>query len=110
MPSSRALNRLSSTLHTCRLQAIRSNITRPVSPRSCARRCSSPASIQTSPQKKSDTLRALMPSVQKAREVSDIFFGEVWIEARDEHRRSEEHTSELQSPDQLVCRLLLDKK
>src|SRR5215216_7940664 len=24
--------------------------------------------------------------------------------------RSEEHTSELQSPDQLVCRLLLDKK
>src|SRR5207244_11865285 len=25
-------------------------------------------------------------------------------------RRSEEHTSELQSPDHLVCRLLLDKK
>src|SRR5438552_9757116 len=25
-------------------------------------------------------------------------------------RRSEEHTSELQSPDQLVCRLLLEKK
>ena len=24
--------------------------------------------------------------------------------------RSEEHTSELQSPDQLVCRLLLEKK
>src|SRR5438552_13415933 len=31
---------------------------------------------------------------------------------RDEHRqrRSEEHTSELQSPDHLVCRLLLEKK
>src|SRR5207244_12941772 len=27
-----------------------------------------------------------------------------------EPRRSEEHTSELQSPDQLVCRLLLEKK
>src|SRR5258708_26424729 len=26
------------------------------------------------------------------------------------HRRSEEHTSELQSPDHLVCRLLLAKK
>src|SRR5258708_9306731 len=27
-----------------------------------------------------------------------------------ESRRSEEHTSELQSPDHLVCRLLLEKK
>src|SRR5258708_24216630 len=27
-----------------------------------------------------------------------------------EHSRSEEHTSELQSPDHLVCRLLLEKK
>src|SRR5207244_9439129 len=26
------------------------------------------------------------------------------------HERSEEHTSELQSPDHLVCRLLLEKK
>src|SRR5438552_12764888 len=30
--------------------------------------------------------------------------GEKW------HGRSEEHTSELQSPDHLVCRLLLEKK
>src|SRR5258708_3775975 len=30
--------------------------------------------------------------------------------APDERRRSEEHTSELQSPDHLVCRLLLEKK
>src|SRR5438552_14514376 len=29
---------------------------------------------------------------------------------RDEGQRSEEHTSELQSPDHLVCRLLLEKK
>src|SRR5258708_14888061 len=27
-----------------------------------------------------------------------------------QHQRSEEHTSELQSPDHLVCRLLLEKK
>src|SRR5438552_14959549 len=35
------------------------------------------------------------------------------VEVRKEHRdwtRSEEHTSELQSPDHLVCRLLLEKK
>src|SRR5947208_4601675 len=30
--------------------------------------------------------------------------------ARPPWRRSEEHTSELQSPDHLVCRLLLEKK
>src|SRR5947208_12063769 len=30
--------------------------------------------------------------------------------ARDRDVRSEEHTSELQSPDHLVCRLLLEKK
>src|SRR5258708_21575563 len=29
---------------------------------------------------------------------------------RHRHDRSEEHTSELQSPDHLVCRLLLEKK
>src|SRR5947208_6453103 len=29
---------------------------------------------------------------------------------RSMHYRSEEHTSELQSPDHLVCRLLLEKK
>src|SRR5258708_23625590 len=28
----------------------------------------------------------------------------------DSHDKSEEHTSELQSPDHLVCRLLLEKK
>src|SRR5256885_9509087 len=30
--------------------------------------------------------------------------------ASDDHARSEEHTSELQSPCNLVCRLLLEKK
>src|SRR5258708_21454719 len=32
------------------------------------------------------------------------------IEVHDQPARSEEHTSELQSPDHLVCRLLLEKK
>src|SRR5258708_9563272 len=32
------------------------------------------------------------------------------VAARGDGRRSEEHTSELQSPDHLVCRLLLEKK
>src|SRR5258708_23833995 len=32
------------------------------------------------------------------------------VAALDEPSRSEEHTSELQSPDHLVCRLLLEKK
>src|SRR5258708_15935758 len=32
------------------------------------------------------------------------------VERRSPGQRSEEHTSELQSPDHLVCRLLLEKK
>src|SRR5258708_15335066 len=37
---------------------------------------------------------------------------EVFLEVRadNQENRSEEHTSELQSPDHLVCRLLLEKK
>src|SRR2546426_3843740 len=31
-------------------------------------------------------------------------------QSKDDHERSEEHTSELQSPCNLVCRLLLEKK
>src|SRR5256885_10830081 len=38
-----------------------------------------------------------------------ISFGTPTIKTA-EHRRSEEHTSELQSPCNLVCRLLLEKK
>src|SRR2546430_13417262 len=34
----------------------------------------------------------------------------VLADERDEHLRSEEHTSELQSQSNLVCRLLLEKK
>src|SRR5258708_14526102 len=36
--------------------------------------------------------------------------GVVFDALQDELARSEEHTSELQSPDHLVCRLLLEKK
>src|SRR5258708_14025134 len=38
-------------------------------------------------------------------------FPQAWFRAqRPGKERSEEHTSELQSPDHLVCRLLLEKK
>src|ERR1022692_5200904 len=33
-----------------------------------------------------------------------------WVKSRNPRTRSEEHTSELQSPCNLVCRLLLEKK
>src|SRR5258708_18372210 len=33
-----------------------------------------------------------------------------WLVRKNSDPRSEEHTSELQSPDHLVCRLLLEKK
>src|SRR5260363_200718 len=36
--------------------------------------------------------------------------GHLALAVRRQGRRSEEHTSELQSPDHLVCRLLLEKK
>src|SRR5258708_26742260 len=42
------------------------------------------------------------PSANPRSELGDFFW--------QERRRSEEHTSELQSPDHLVCRLLLEKK
>src|SRR5437764_7319395 len=45
--------------------------------------------------------RATAPGARAAREQGA---------AADGHRRSEEHTSELQSPMYLVCRLLLEKK
>src|SRR5207244_9964255 len=34
----------------------------------------------------------------------------LWVISDEAYERSEEHTSELQSPDHLVCRLLLEKK
>src|SRR5690349_24842676 len=49
----------------------------------------------------------LFRSRQAARICSGCLFQ---IVARHRHRRSEEHTSELQSRRDLVCRLLLEKK
>src|SRR5258708_21682436 len=39
-----------------------------------------------------------------------MYAGVIGEREPEEQRRSEEHTSELQSPDHLVCRLLLEKK
>src|SRR2546426_1497047 len=41
--------------------------------------------------------------------ISVTLLGRIWLEQYDS-KRSEEHTSELQSPCNLVCRLLLEKK
>src|SRR5258708_20893923 len=53
---------------------------------------------------------AIMAALERAgvegRQVSEVILGQI-LAAFD---RSEEHTSELQSPDHLVCRLLLEKK
>src|SRR2546425_7427985 len=40
----------------------------------------------------------------------DFAFAALWVSTRGNRRRSEEHTSELQSLAYLVCRLLLEKK
>src|SRR2546426_9055633 len=73
-------------------------------------------------------LRAISPGGSTARcaeetaylnksKVEALFGGEVWRDLVDKTvidfgcgKRSEEHTSELQSPCNLVCRLLLEKK
>src|SRR5258708_25085331 len=49
-----------------------------------------------------------MPGSSSVMRVQLLLGGESAIAV--EQKRSEEHTSELQSPDHLVCRLLLEKK
>src|SRR5258708_26786467 len=46
----------------------------------------------------------------KSRMVRQILDQQSWQTVDAKAERSEEHTSELQSPDHLVCRLLLEKK
>src|SRR5258708_29342357 len=49
----------------------------------------------------------LRGNLSRARSFS---LSEVEAKSSESEKRSEEHTSELQSPDHLVCRLLLEKK
>src|SRR5207244_8031691 len=70
----------------------------------------SPGSVSTG-----ETPRRKMSKVVAPRDAEEFFGGPLlgkvqvgWT--RKKASRSEEHTSELQSPDHLVCRLLLDKK
>src|SRR5258708_22263812 len=58
----------------------------------------------------------LFPYTTLFRSPSRIITSKSWVAGPGHHQgvfplgRSEEHTSELQSPDHLVCRLLLEKK
>src|SRR5438552_16583977 len=57
------------------------------------------------------TRRAVLARHDIERQVDEIHdLGVRLTDARGLDQRSEEHTSELQSPDHLVCRLLLEKK
>src|SRR5947208_9408921 len=55
--------------------------------------------------------RAANTSCRRCRNAGSVFgLATSFVIDRRLRRRSEEHTSELQSPDHLVCRLLLEKK
>src|SRR5258708_9081471 len=54
-------------------------------------------------------LRAISVSLAVRTGISSGMYGKGWRDSAWK-KRSEEHTSELQSPDHLVCRLLLEKK
>src|SRR5690606_39322420 len=60
--------------------------------------------IDISKQKSADIVDDLLD------EYAGLFPGRQWHLGGDEYQRSEEHTSELQSRENLVCRLLLEKK
>src|SRR5437868_8202800 len=58
-----------------------------------------------------ETGRSTMNGQDKGQTVPrDTRFTRVWVKQQGHWRRSEEHTSELQSRFDLVCRLLLEKK
>src|SRR5438552_12724180 len=70
----------------------------PISPRrSCTRACGGSSSV---PSIRAPVAPAASPTCSRC----------CRRHRRADRRRSEEHTSELQSPDHLVCRLLLEKK
>src|SRR5690348_17709209 len=55
-------------------------------------------------------VRYLSKLLQMGHQISRIFFEQSGFFTLNQALRSEEHTSELQSPVHLVCRLLLEKK
>src|SRR2546426_9340784 len=68
-------------------------------------------SFQTSPppfgQPARDTTPVQIQQIRDLQNPPSLFVG---LDSPEAHVRSEEHTSELQSPCNLVCRLLLEKK
>src|SRR5438552_14768521 len=77
---------------------------RPVTAR--VKRADGEQTVTVTPRRKT----VIDPIFGERREVWDIGAGPHLIPQISSVLRSEEHTSELQSPDQLVCRLLLEKK
>src|SRR5947208_14348047 len=63
----------------------------------------------SAPAKNFATVAAAMRRAQVCQVLPPNAKGEPYVMGTEEER-SEEHTSELQSPDHLVCRLLLEKK
>src|SRR5258708_15322728 len=68
----------------------------------------SPPRVHPEPLLRSTTDRPLDNPIERRGVGEDVTVGR--RHERRAHVRSEEHTSELQSPDHIVCRLLLEKK
>src|SRR5207244_10546876 len=58
----------------------------------------------------SESLYGALARLERALLGDEELRRELDLSPTEDRLRSEEHTSELQSPDQLVCRLLLEKK
>src|SRR5207244_5819001 len=52
----------------------------------------------------------ILDHIHERKETARTYVADLSVENQNHKLRSEEHTSELQSPDHLVCRLLLEKK
>src|SRR2546426_9279520 len=67
--------------------------------------------VYNAPRSAVEKLNHLCVNVGKDRfEIAELHAGDIGVVAKLRDTRSEEHTSELQSPCNLVCRLLLEKK
>src|SRR2546430_11594821 len=67
-------------------------------------------SVETQPGRIDEDELALEPQLELLLDVEQVLGGLGQVVQRLLHLRSEEHTSELQSQSNLVCRLLLEKK